>query len=160
MDRSKSLGYLVIKETDPFDKDFEDIHGSSYSVFTLECDLRRTEYTGNSDNQSLNFIEDDNTQHSSPMMFVCLPPFIDFSFEHLGWKSRTFPLTTLASPVAAEIIAKTVWTANKFIVLKVMLTDVKLINIHVVRLTGVTTLDAWVYRPDPPTQNSYQTHEC
>ena len=50
--------------------------------------------------------------------------------SHLStcWKSRTFPLTALASPVVAEIIAKKVWTANKFIVLKVVITDVKLIT--------------------------------
>ena len=139
---------IKIRARAPIDKDFE---GIWLFIFIHECDLRRRE--------SWEFWKSVSAfhggwQHSTFLFYdVCFPPprFIDFSFEHLRWKSRTFPLTALASPVAAEIIAKKVWTANKFIVLKVMLTDVKLLTIHVVRLTGVTTLDAWVYRPDPPT---------
>ena len=110
--------------------------GYSYSSMNV---IYAEENPGNSDNQSLLFMEDDNTQHSSSMMFASPHSLI----SHLStfWKSRNYPLTVLASPVAAEIITKKVWTANKVIVLKVMLTDVKLITIHVVRLTGVTTLD-------------------
>ena len=51
---------------------------------------------GNSDNQSLIFIEDDNTQHSSSMMFAS--PYSLISHLSTFWKSRNYPLTGSSFP--------------------------------------------------------------
>ena len=144
---------IKIRARAPIDKDFE---GIRLFIFIHEFDLRRTEYWEFW--QSVSDFFHRGWQHSTFLFYdVCLPHSL---ISHLSnfWKSRNYPLTVLASPVAAEIITKKVWTANKFIVLKVMLTDVKLITIHVVRLTGVTTLDACLSQETRPT-HSHQTDE-